>query len=357
LAGKDSNDPQMSLPRRVVASLSSRPEPLAACRGVMMVRPARFAFNEETAVTNAFQQSTTLSDDGNSVAVRARDEFDALVNKLRGADVNVAVVEGKGLPDEVFPNNWIVFGKRPRCYVFPMLAEARRGERRLLVDAVAVVNAATLASSGGDGDCAYDASGVVDYSIGNETDTDTVRIVEGTGSLILDHTNAVAYACVSPRTDEELTRRVCTDLGFEPHIFHAVDAGGMPIYHTNVMMAVADSFAVVCLDSVVDTVERARLVARLSAGGRDLVVITHEQMGEFAGNMLTVPTIAKKDVTSSDEPTSSSFITICSTRTFACLSEEQRATINRHSNIVHSPLTTIETLGGGSARCMCTHFF
>ena len=238
-----------------------------------MIRPASFRMNEETAVNNYFQSETQL--DPRMVVGAAQREFDEFVALLRANGVNVIVVEDikeNDTPDALFPNNWISMHKEGKVGLYPMFAENRRRERREDILEVLEENG-------------FEISEVIDYSSAEEEEV----FLEGTGSLILDRENSIAYCALSDRADEELLIEFCEDFEYTPIIFGAYqtsDNRRLPIYHTNVMMCVADQFAVICLDSIDDKKHRKAVKEQLKSNGKTVVAITEKQMHEFAGNML-----------------------------------------------------------------------
>ncbi len=297
---------------------------------ILMVRPAHFTFNEETAASNAFQsRDGKMSAD--EMRQRAMSEFDAFVNRLRAAGVDVIVAEDSSSPakpDAVFPNNWVSFHQEGTIVTYPMFAPVRRLERR-----EAVIDAVVKEGF---------VSGRRIHLEENEADN---RFLEGTGSIIFDHPNRLAYACLSPRTDAALLEKLCREIGYEKVVFHAVDAKGQDIYHTNVMMALGETFVVICLDSVRDPAERRMLEEKFSATGKEIVDITLAQMNAFAGNMLQVSNRAGET------------ILVMSSQAYNALTTSQIKTLEKHTKLLHSPLETIETYGGGSARCMMAEVF
>jgi hypothetical protein len=296
---------------------------------ILMVRPARFGFNEQTAANNAFQRKAEDLDTLEANR-RAQAEFDAFVEKLRGRGVDVIVVEdtpSPEKPDAVFPNNWATFHQDGTIITYPMYAPLRRQERRQdVLD--------TLSSRYG-----------FRRRLALEDAEAEGRYLEGTGSLVLDRPNRIAYACLSPRTDAALLERFAWQAGYEIVAFTAIDEQGRPIYHTNVMMALGDTFVVICLDSVREAHERERLLNKFAASGKALITIDHAQMAAFAGNMLQVR--AK---------TGESYL-VMSEQARLSLRPEQVKQIEQHTLILSSALDTIETLGGGSARCMMAEVF
>ncbi|CEN53603.1 conserved hypothetical protein [Capnocytophaga canis] len=296
-----------------------------------MIRPVRFRMNEETAINNYFQEEIELKNE--EINNKAQQEFDAFVQKLENIGVNVIVVDDiyeQNTPDSVFPNNWISFHQNGNIALYPMFAENRRRERR---DDVLDL----LEEKG------FSIENVYDY-----TDAEKEELfLEGTGSMILDRANEVAYCALSPRADEELFIEFCEDFEYTPVIFKAyqtVNGKRELIYHTNVMMALGETFAVVCLDAVDDKSERKALTESLKRTGKEIISITEEQMHRFAGNMLQVQ--------GSDHT-----YLVMSQAAYDSLTEKQIKNIEKHCKILYSNLETIETCGGGSARCMMAEVF
>ena len=298
---------------------------------VLMVRPMRFRMNEQTVVNNYFQEEMDLKND--EINRQAQQEFDVLVEKLRTVGVKVIVVDDiyeQNTPDSVFPNNWITFHQNGDIAIYPMFAENRRRERREdILDKVEAEG--------------FDIENVYDY-----TDAEKENIfLEGTGAMVLDRVNRKAYCALSPRADEELFIEFCEDFEYTPVIFKAyqqVNNERLPIYHTNVMMALGVDFAVVCLDTITDKSERKNLLHHLKEDKKEVINITPKQMEQYAGNMLQVQ---GKDST----------YLVMSDAAYNSLTPEQRETIEKHTAIIHSNLETIETCGGGSARCMMAEVF
>lgn len=297
---------------------------------ILMVRPVGFRMNEQTAVNNYFQTKME-GDDINEIATQ---EFDIFVEKLRSVGVNVIVVDdipGDDTPDSIFPNNWVSFHEDGQIALYPMFAENRRKERRLKYFA-------KLEEAG------FKISDIVDYTIAEEDDI----FLEGTGSLILDRVHQKAYCAISPRADEDLLIEFCEDFEFTPVIFNAYQSVGdkrLPIYHTNVMMCVAEEFAVICLDTIDDKKERKNVVKHLKMDGKEIISISEEQMHEFAGNMLQVQGAEGKKYL------------VMSARAHRSLTDDQIARIEKHCEILSSEIQAIETCGGGSARCMMAEVF
>ena len=299
---------------------------------ILMIRPNGFRMNEQTAVNNYFQEQIAAS--ASDVNILAQQEFDAFVEKLRAAGVNVIVdITGSTAetPDAVFPNNWVSFHANGHVAVYPMFAENRRMERRDQVFEL-------LEAEG------YKMTEVVDYTSAEDEDL----FLEGTGSLILDRTHKKVYCALSPRADEDLVIEFCEDFEYTPVIFTAnqtVENQRLPIYHTNVMMCVAETFAVICLASIDDKKERQQVVKSLKEDGKEVIDISEAQIHQFAGNMLQV--IGEN----------SQAILVMSSSAYNSLDTSQIARIEKHCPILHSNITTIETLGGGSARCMMAEVF
>lgn len=291
-----------------------------------MVRPFRFAFNEETAQNNYFQQPAVSG----SVAVKALEEFDAFVNQLRGKDVDVTVVQdtpAPWTPDSVFPNNWFSSHLSGELVLYPMFAENRRQERK-----PEVVDLLTRK---------INHRKVIDLTHWEKKG----EFLEGTGSMVLDRDKQVAYCCRSPRTSEKVLADFCARMNYDAILFNSTDKNGNLIYHTNVMMAVGNQVAIVCLESITDEDERRKVVSRLNSGGKIIVDITLDQVARFAGNMLEVKS-------RNGHP-----IMVMSASARNALTTAQETIISTYNTILSAPLSTIETNGGGSARCMLAEIF
>lgn len=299
---------------------------------ILMIRPAQFRMNEQTAVNNYFQASAGLSPE--EVVKKSQEEFDAYVSVLREKGVQVTVVqdtEDPDTPDALFPNNWVSFHQDATVALYPMFAENRRLERR---EAVLEI----LEEDG------FIIDQVMDYTAAE----DSGIFLEGTGSLILDRVHKKAYCALSSRADEELFIEFCEDFEYTPVIFTAnqtVDGSRLPIYHTNVMMCLAETFAVICLDSIDDKKERKAVVNHLREDGKEIIAISEAQMHRFAGNMLQV-------LGSNQTP-----YLVMSSTAYKSLTPDQLSKIEQHCEIIHVDLSTIETCGGGSARCMMAEVF
>lgn len=288
---------------------------------IFMVRPSNFGFNHETAASNAFQQQADLED----VAQKAEDEFDGMLALLEAKGVKTHVVlDQLQLPDAVFPNNWISQHPNYGLVIYPMLSELRQKEVNL--EAVAALK--------------------------NELNVDSILdlrnaegILEGTGSIIFDHESRTMFACVSERTDVKLLSALAEKIGYTSVSFQAVDVQGQAIYHTNVMLSISDKYAVVCLESIEDVLERAMLKSRLEKIGKHVIPISFTQMNQFLANCL--------EVLSED---GSSLLVMSSTAANS-LTENQKSVIELYSEIVAVTIDTIEQIGGGSARCMMAGFY
>lgn len=289
---------------------------------LLMVRPVRFGYNAETAVNNAFQ---VAGQNQEAVQAKALAEFDHFVATLRSHEIDVVVVEDTiepHTPDSIFPNNWISFHRNSTIVLYPMFAENRRLERKeTVIEAIK---------------SRFQIDSTIDLT---KNEAHNV-FLEGTGSIILDRENKIAYACISPRTDKNLFLEFCEEMEYEPVVFNAVDQKGKDIYHTNVMMCLGDKYAVICLDSIQEADERAVVTGALAQSGKVIVEISFEQMNHFAGNMLQVMNV------NGDQ------FLVMSSQAYASLNEEQVQTLESFNPIIHVPLETIESNGGGSARCM-----
>jgi len=299
---------------------------------LLMVAPVAFRYNEETASNNYYQKVIAGLSPADTQS-KARAEFDAFVEKLRAVSVEVIVIEDTvdpDTPDSIFPNNWVSFHENGTVGLYPMQAENRRTERRIdILD--------TLRERG------LHIDQVVDMT---ESELDSLYL-EGTGSMILDRENRIAYAALSIRTDEQLLYDFCRQMDFRPCVFHAHQTVGSErkaIYHTNVMMCVADAFVVICLDSIDDMEERHAVIETIEDSNKEIIEISEEQVEHFAGNMLQVGTAEKRHL-------------VMSTTAYNSLDEEQIKAIEAYGPILHSSLDTIEACGGGSARCMMAEVF
>ena len=300
---------------------------------ILMIRPVHFRMNEQTAVNNYYQKKNDHLLPS-ALTKKAQNEFDAYVEKLRSFGIHVIVVldiKEFDTPDSLFPNNWISFHEEGTVAMYPMFAENRRLERREDV-LEQVENEGFLIEN------------IVDYTIAEEDDI----FLEGTGSMILDRKNRKAYCALSPRANEELFIEFCEDFEYTPVIFTAnqtVNGQREKIYHTNVMMCIAETFVVICLSSIDDKAERKNLLKQFKEDRKKVIDITEDQVVHFAGNMLQV---RGKD----DER-----FLIMSQQAFESLTQSQLSQIQQHCQIISSSLETIEICGGGSARCMMAEVF
>ncbi|WP_207510766.1 citrulline utilization hydrolase CtlX [Longitalea luteola] len=293
---------------------------------LLMIRPVNFGFNAQTAVNNAFQVAGADA----AAQEKAQVEFDDFVNLLKQNGVNVTVIDDTPephTPDSIFPNNWISFHEPDTICLYPMFAENRRQERKppvikQLQQQFAIHN--TLDFTGYENEQQY---------------------LEGTGSMVLDREHKIAYACLSPRTHQAVLDDFCKKLGYRPVLFTSVDGQGKAIYHTNVMMCVADRYVVICLESLPNHAEYQMVQGIIGKTGKELFNISFDQMNHFAGNMLQVQNQEGEK------------LLVMSTQAYQSLRPEQVKKLETYNRILHAPLTTIETNGGGSARCMLAEIF
>ena len=300
---------------------------------ILMIRPVAFRMNEQTAVNNYYQKVI----DGllpATVNAKAQQEFDAFVAKLEAVGVEVIVVEdtiNPDTPDSIFPNNWISFHENGDIALFPMFAENRRLERR--EDILDILE-----------ERGFIIDNIMDYTSAEEDNF----FLEGTGSILLDRANGKAYCALSPRADEELFIEFCEDFDLNPIIFEAfqsVNGERKLIYHTNVMMCIGDTYAVICADSIDDKKERKMVVDSLKGDDKEVIYITEEQVNNFAGNMLEVKGANDRRYL------------VMSSTAYKSLTKKQIAQLEEHVTILSSNIDTIEACGGGSARCMMAEIF
>jgi hypothetical protein len=292
---------------------------------ILMIKPVNFSFNAETAVNNAFQ----VKGQHEAAQEKAAQEFDNMVTQLKKHRINVTVINDTPLPytpDSIFPNNWISFHQGTIC-LYPMSAVSRRSERKpeLINQLMRNLNITDIID-------------LTHYEKEN-------LFLEGTGSMVLDRDAKIAYACISPRTDIAVLEDFCKFMLYAPVVFDAFDENNKPIYHTNVMMCVADRYVVICLDSITHTEQKEKVITTINQSGKKIVAITLQQMNHFAGNMLQVENEDGKK------------ILVMSSQAHQSLNDEQVKTLEAYNPIIHSPLNTIETNGGGSARCMMAEIF
>ncbi|MBD1384731.1 amidinotransferase [Mucilaginibacter rigui] len=287
-----------------------------------MIRPVAFGFNAQTAESNAFQNR---DDDQQAVQQKAVQEFDAFVKVLRDNGVNVTVISDTPephTPDSIFPNNWVSFHDNGDILLYPMQAKNRRLERR--EDIIRHLEES------------FKANHVIDLS---RFETKN-QFLEGTGSMVLDRENKIAYACLSPRTNAEVLKAFCDYTGYKAVTFDAFDQNGQAIYHTNVLMAIGSKFAVICLDSITNEQEKEAVISSLKSTGKEIIDITFDQMNHFAGNMLEV------------KGNNGDTLVVMSQAAYNSLTSEQKAALEKYGKLVYADINTIETNGGGSARCM-----
>lgn len=288
---------------------------------VLMIRPLHFGYNAETAVNNSFQ----VKGDPENLSVKAVGEFDHFVKALESFGIDVTVVndsEEPHTPDAVFPNNWISFHGSGIYCLYPMFAPNRRRERK--TEVLELIKKK------------FNYHRAIDFS-GYESEN---RFLEGTGSMVLDRDKHLAYACLSPRTDRTVLDDFCKRMNYRPVVFHSANETGQAIYHTNVMMCVADRFVVICLDSIPNANEKESVINTILSSGKEIVPISMEQMNHFAGNMLQLENNEKEK------------ILVMSSAAWHSLSPGQHNYLNQFNRILHAPLENIEANGGGSARCM-----
>jgi hypothetical protein len=287
-----------------------------------MIRPVNFGFNEQTAGSNAFQNRNA---EQQQVQDKALKEFDGFVNILGDNGVEVIVIDDTTephTPDSIFPNNWVSFHSDGTVFLYPMMAENRRLERR--EDIIMQL------------EDEFKVKHVIDLSRYEHEH----KFLEGTGSMVLDRENKIAYACLSPRTDMEVLEQFCAESGYQPVLFRAVDQNVMDIYHTNVLMCVGSSFVVVCLDSISDEAEKKKVIDSIASSKKQLIPISFDQMNHFAGNMLEVQNKLGES------------LLVMSKSAWDSLNYEQKEILSAFSKPVYADISTIESNGGGSARCM-----
>ncbi|TAF43965.1 MAG: amidinotransferase [Sphingobacteriales bacterium] len=287
-----------------------------------MIRPAAFGFNVQTADNNAFQNKNAIQD---NVQQNALVEFDNFVAKLRAVDIDVIVIEDSlkpHTPDAIFPNNWVSFHGDGSVYVYPMQAPNRRLERR--TDIITQLQNRFIVNQIND---------LSNFENQNQ-------YLEGTGSMVLDRTNKLAYACLSGRTHPQVLEIFCAESGYQAITFNAVDDQNLPIYHTNVLMCVADKFVIICLDTIISESEKNKLLQSFKNTHKEIIPISLGQMKDFAGNMLEIKNKRGENYL------------ILSQTAFKSLSNKQIDKISTYAKFLYTDLHTIEDNGGGSARCM-----
>ena len=297
---------------------------------VLMVEPIAFGYNAQTAENNYFQVEQKDAD----IQTKALEEFNNFADKLKSKGINVISVKDTlepHSPDSIFPNNWVSFHNDGKVVLYPMFAPNRRVERR--ADILEILK-----------DNGFEITEIDDLSHFENQQ----KFLEGTGSMIFDHEHKIAYGSVSLRLDEELFRQFCQKFGFRPVVFHSYQNAGdqrLPIYHTNVMMCVADKFVVICLDCIDDELEREKVQEVIKSTQKEIIEISEDQMQQFAGNMLQVQNEAGEK------------FLVMSESAYRSLTAQQISAIEKYCEIIYSDLNTIETNGGGSARCMLAEVF
>lgn len=294
---------------------------------ILMVRPACFGFNEQTAASNSFQKLPTVHN--LKLLAQAQLEFDEAANLLLLNGINVVVVNDSNnpvKPDAVFPNNWISFSHTGEVFIYPMLTPNRSSEVRM--DMVEKLK------------YKFNIQKVIDLRMisGN-------RILEGTGSMVFDHNHKIAYASLSERTNKELFMEYCNEVDYRPVYFISKNSMNIPIYHTNVMMCIANKFAVICLECISSPSQRLQVENSLTETGHEIIDISYSQVLQFAGNMLTL------------KNNSGELLLVMSAGAEQSLTQLQRSSLLAHAQILTLAIPTIESIGGGSARCMIAEIF
>jgi hypothetical protein len=289
---------------------------------LLMIRPISFGFNEQTAESNAFQ---SRSDNQQQAQASALAEFESLVKVLKENGVNVIVIDDTAephTPDSIFPNNWVSFHTDGNVFLYPMQAKNRRLERR--EDIITIL------------EDYFKINHIIDLSRFEHEN----KFLEGTGSMVLDRENKIVYACISPRTDQDVLNTFCGQTGYRAVVFHATDKQGLAIYHTNVLMCVGIKFAVICLDSITNDTEKEAIIKSLNDTRKEVIDISFDQMNHFAGNMLEV------------KNENSESLIVMSKSAYSSLTDLQITTLTKYGKLIYADIHTIENNGGGSARCM-----
>lgn len=296
---------------------------------LLMIRPATFRFNEQTSHSNFFQQTLgNFSEE--EILAKAQNEFDQMVKTLRENGIEILVINDSSdeiKPDALFPNNWISTDRNGNIFVFPMCTENRRLEKR--EDILDQLKQKFFVDT------------ITDLSFFESEN----KFLEGTGSMVMDHIHKKIYAGISPRTNEELVHIFAEHIDYVPVCFYGSDQNNNSIYHTNVIMSIGERFAIVCFDSIKNEMEKQKIIDSLLHDKIDILEISSDQMNHFAGNMLQVKNNKKKD------------FLVMSEQAFQSLNEKQLSIIRKYSDILSVPIQTIETVGGGSARCMMAEIF
>lgn len=298
---------------------------------VLMIEPVNFGFNEETASSNAFQQSEGRTR-FEEIQHNALKEFNLFTEKLKENKIKVITFKDNPTPftpDSIFPNNWVTFHEDGTVVLFPMEAHNRRLERKKeIIEALREKHN-------------YQIRHIIDLSQFENQN----KYLEGTGSMIIDRENKLVYACLSSRTDKEVLDKFCSIFQYEAVTFTSTDANNFPVYHTNVMMAVGKNIAIICLESIKNKKERDLVTNHLTFTGKAIIEISLEQMHQFSGNMLQLVN------------TEGRLILVMSTQAYSSLTKDQTLAIIKHTDILHSDIRNIEAYGGGSVRCMMAEIF
>lgn len=295
---------------------------------IMLVRPASFGFNMETSASNAFQNQ--IAESSEVITEKVLNEFDRFASILRSKGIKVYVMQDQKdpiKPDAIFPNNWISMHEDGRVLLYPMCAPNRRLERT-----DAIVNEIKEK---------FQVKEIIDFSSFESEN----RFLEGTGSIIFDHHSKIGYACLSPRTDRELLEIVCERIGYKAISFDSVDENGKSVYHTNVMMCIGEGYAVICLETIRENDQKKKVIDSLEQSGHEIVDISIAQMRQFAGNMLAL-----------QNEEGQHFLGM-SLSAFESLNPQQKSKLEKYTELLPLPIPTIETIGGGSARCMMAEIF
>jgi hypothetical protein len=301
---------------------------MQSTNSILLIRPSNFIFNAETAANNAFQHNVKEANE--SIGNKVKEEFENLKAQLFAKGIDVTVIDDTAnpiKPDAIFPNNWVSFHEDGTVILYPMFAVNRRTERRLDI-------IETLKEK-------FEVKKNIDFSIYENEN----KFLEGTGSIVFDHAHKIAYACLSARTDKEVFIKLCDVLLYKPIYFTACDEAGQEIYHTNVMMCIAEKVVIICAESIVDKNEREIVLLSFKNTGHEIIDISFSQMNNFAGNMLALQTNTGKRLIA------------LSQTAYNCLMAEQKDTIEKYYELLPLAIPTIETIGGGSVRCMIAEIF
>lgn len=301
---------------------------MQSTNSILLVRPSNFIFNIETAANNAFQNN--IKENNESITEKVLYEFENFRESLSAKGIDVTTIndtENPIKPDSIFPNNWISFHADGTIILYPMFAENRRTERRL--DIVETIKEKFIVKN------------IIDFSIYENEN----KFLEGTGSIVFDHLHKIAYACLSPRTNKEIFIKLCKVIDYKPIYFTACDEAGQEIYHTNVMMCIAEKIVVICTESIIDENEKSKVVQSFENTEHEIIDISFAQMNCFLGNMLALKTNSEKK------------ILVMSQSAYTCLSVNQKSIIEKYYELFPLAIPTIETIGGGSVRCMIAEIF